>query len=372
MEINLHDSIMLHTMDDLLYKNNLDKDDVIRLLSLRGDDQRRLLARALEVKLQHLDNKVHLRGLIEYSNRCFKSCLYCGVRGGNDKVHRYTLTDEEVLDCARQAMQLHYGSIAIQSGERTDKAFTDKIAELVKEIKRISDGQLGITLSLGEQNEDVYRQWFEAGAHRYLLRIESSDEELYYKIHPHDARHDFRHRLACIDALLDIGYQTGTGGMIGLPFQTVENLADDLLFFRDKNVAMVGMGPFIPHQETPLYQYAATIPPAEERLNMTLKMIAVLRLMMPEINMVAATADQTLDPLGREKAIMAGANVIMPNLTPTSYREDYLIYPDKACVGDKPEECQSCLDIRMHAIQHQILYDEWGDSVAFTKHIQKK
>lgn len=354
-------------MEELLYKDYLEKDDIVRLLSLQGDEMKRLFKRAMEVKLQYLDNKVHLRGLIEYSNRCRKSCLYCGVRSLNDKVHRYTLTDEEVLDCARQALDLHYGSIAIQSGERNDKAFTDKITELVREIKRLSDGKLGITLSLGEQSEEVYRQWFEAGAHRYLLRIEASNEELYYKIHPKDERHDFHKRLACIDSLLKIGYQTGTGVMIGLPFQTVEDLADDLLFFRRKNVAMVGMGPFIPHQETPLWSYADQIPPAEERLNMTLKMIAVLRLMMPEINMVAATADQTLDPMGREKAIMTGANVIMPNLTPMGHREDYLIYPDKACVGDKPEECFSCLDLRMKAIGHEILYDAWGDSVAFTK-----
>ncbi len=354
-------------IEELLHQENLQKEEIIRLLSTTGEEMKQLFARSLEVKLQYLDNKVHLRGLIEYGNRCSKSCLYCGVRGGNHKVHRYTLTDEEVLDCARQAMDLHYGSIALQSGERSDKAFTDKITELVREIKRISNGQLGITLSLGEQSEEVYRQWFEAGAHRYLLRIEASNEELYYKIHPRDEHHDFHKRLHCIETLLKIGYQTGTGVMIGLPFQTVEDLADDLLFFRRMDVAMVGMGPYIPHQDTPLYQYASQIPSADERLNMTLKMIAVLRLMMPEINMVAATADQTLDPLGREKAIMAGANVIMPNLTPTQYREDYLIYPDKACVSDAPDQCQSCLDIRMHAIQHEILYDAWGDSVAFTK-----
>ena len=155
--------------------------------------------------------------------------------------------------------------------------------------------------------------------------------------------------------------------MIGLPFQTVDDLADDLIFFRKKDVAMVGMGPFIPHPDTPLYQYADEIPSVEDRMNLTLKMIAVLRLMMPEINMVAATATQTVDPLGREKAVLAGANVIMPNLTPNKYREDYLIYPDKACVGDKPEQCSSCLDLRMKSIKHEILYNAWGDSKAFVK-----
>ena len=225
---------------------------------------------------------------------------------------------------------------------------------------------------MGEQTEETYRRWFEAGAHRYLLRIEASDEELYYKIHPKDKKHDFHKRLACIDSLLSIGYQTGTGVMVGLPFQTLDNLADDLLFFKKKDVAMVGMGPFIPHPDTPLYEYKDQIPSAKDRMNLTLKMIAVLRLMMPEINMVAATANQTVDPMGREKAIMAGANVIMPNLTPNEYREDYLIYPDKACVKDKPDQCQTCLDVRLAAIGHKVLYNAWGDSVAFTNKIKDK
>ena len=155
--------------------------------------------------------------------------------------------------------------------------------------------------------------------------------------------------------------------MVGLPFQTPEILASDLLFFRDKDVAMVGMGPYIPHPDTPLYAFADQIPSSEERVKMTLRMIAILRLMMPEINMVAATAMQTLDPFGREKAIMAGANVIMPNLTPNEFREEYLIYPDKACVSDKPDECFSCLDLRMKGIGHDILYNAWGDSPAFLK-----
>lgn len=354
-------------LQDILEKDFLEKDDIVRLLSTEGEEMKALLRKALEVKLHRLDNYVHLRGLIELSNICRKSCLYCGVRRDNAKVERYTLSENEAVDCARLAQQLGYGSVAIQSGERNDPEFVEMITRIVLRIKEIDNGALGITLSLGEQSEETYRRWFEAGAHRYLLRIESSNEELYYRIHPRNERHDFHRRLDCIDALLGIGYQTGTGVMVGLPFQTLENLADDLLFFRSKDVAMVGMGPYIPHPDTPLYQYAGGIPTVEERMNLTLKMIAILRLMMPEINMVAATANQTIDPLGREKAIQAGANVIMPNLTPNEYREDYLIYPDKACVSDKPQECFSCLDIRMKAIGHEILYNAWGDSVAFTK-----
>ena len=345
----------------------LTHEEIKALLAAEGDDKKLLFDKALQTKLAHLDNYVHLRGLIEYSNICTKYCLYCGVRSKNPNFERYTLSDEEVIECAKLAHELGYGSVALQSGERSDAAFVDKITYLLQEIKKIDNGSLGITLSLGEQTEETYRRWFEAGAHRYLLRIEASNEELYYKIHPRDEKHDFQTRLNCINNLIKIGYQTGTGVMVGLPFQTLDDLADDLLFFKRKDVAMVGMGPFIPHPDTPLWPYRDQIPSAKERMELTLKMIATLRLMMPEINMVAATANQTVDPQGREKAIAVGANVIMPNLTPNEFRENYLIYPDKACVNDKPDQCQTCLDVRLAAIGHKVLYNAWGDSIAFMK-----
>ena len=345
----------------------LSLEEIKELLASEGENKDHLLARGLQMKLQHLDNYVHLRGLIEFGNECEKNCLYCGLRRGNSKVERYCLSDDEVLSCAHLAHQLGYGSVALQSGERTDPEFIARIEHLVREIKRIDGGSLGITLSLGEQTEDTYRRWFDAGAHRYLLRIESSDEDLYYRIHPRDPKHSFRNRLNCLETLMRTGYQTGTGVMVGLPFQTLDHLAGDLLFFKRMDVAMVGLGPYIPHPDTPLYRFKDLIPSAKERMDMTLKMIAVLRIMMPEINMVAATANQTIDPQGREKAISAGANVIMPNLTPGEYRESYFIYPDKACVKDTPDQCQTCLDIRLAAIGHKILYNAWGDSLAFTK-----
>ncbi len=338
-------------------------EDIKVLLSAEGAQMESLLRHGLEVKLQYRDNYVRLRGLIEFGNTCEKNCLYCGLRSGNEKVKRYCLTDEEVLSCARLAHTLGYGSVALQSGERSDPEFVDRITRLVREIKKIDGGSLGITLSLGEQDEDTYKRWFEAGAHRYLLRIESSDEDLYYKIHPRNSRHDFRRRIDCLETLKRIGYLTGTGVMVGLPFQTVDHLAADLLFFKRMEVAMVGLGPYIPHPDTPLYRFKDIIPPAKERMDMTLRMIAVTRMMMPGINMVAATANQTLDPQGREKAIAAGANVIMPNLTPEAYRESYFIYPDKACVKDMPDQCKSCLDIRLAAIGHKILYNAWGDVI---------
>ncbi len=228
------------------------KEDIKALLSAEGDRMTDLLRRGLQVKLDHLDNCVHLRGLIEYGNVCEKNCLYCGLRSGNGNVARYCLSDEEVLGCARLAHGLGYGSVALQSGERTDPAFIDKIEYLVREIKKIDGGSLGVTLSLGEQSEETYRRWFEAGAHRYLLRIESSNEELYYKIHPRNDKHSFRRRIDCLESLKSIGYQTGTGVMVGLPFQTLDHLAEDLLFFRRMDVAMVGLGPYSPHPDTPL------------------------------------------------------------------------------------------------------------------------
>ena len=344
----------------------LTRDDIIALLSSEGPAEKQLLQRGLQTKLDNLDNCVHLRGLIEYSSRCGKNCYYCGLRRDNTKACRYSMSDDEVLACAKMAMHLHYGSIAIQCGERSDSHFVDKITDLVKRIKDLSHGSLGITLSCGEQSEATFRRWFEAGAHRYLLRIEASNRELYYKIHPHDDLHDFDRRVQCIDNLIAIGYQTGTGCMIGLPFQTVGDLADDLLFFQKKNVAMVGMGPFIPHPDTPLWDLRDQIPSSHDRIRLTMKMIATLRIMMPKINMVAATADQTLDPDGREKAIAAGANVIMPNLSPNEYRKEYLIYPDKPCVSDDAIACKNELESRLASIGHQVLYDAWGDSVAFT------
>lgn len=355
----------MKTIAAILNQQTFDRDDILTLLSLNKEESKLLFAKSLEVKLKNVGNTVHLRGLIEYSNVCEKNCLYCGLRAKNEKKTPYALDDKQVDICIEQAIRLRYGSVAVQCGERTDKDFTDKITGIVRRIKQLSDNKLGITLSCGEQAEDDYREWFSAGAHRYLLRIETSNEELYYRIHPKDNKHSFKNRMACIDSLLDIGYQTGTGIMVGLPFQTIDDIAGDILFFKQKDVAMIGLGPFIPHEDTPLWKYKDDIPDDEERMFLTLKTLAVTRLVMPKINMVAATANQTIDKTGREKAIMVGANVIMPNLTPTVNRKDYSIYPNKACVQDSPDECANCLDIRMKTIDHTILYDAWGDSIAF-------
>ncbi|MDR0972130.1 MAG: [FeFe] hydrogenase H-cluster radical SAM maturase HydE [Bacteroidales bacterium] len=353
-------------LNALLQKKSFSKEDLMLFLSLKDDEAKKLLNKALEVKLREIGNKVYLRGLIEYSNVCRKNCYYCGVRLSNNNVCRYSLSNEEVLDCAKRAMQLNYGSIAIQCGERQDRNFIENINTLIKQIKKLSNNSLGITLSCGEQEKEVYEKWFSSGAHRYLLRIETTNEELFYKIHPKDEKHSFQKRIRAIEDLIEIGYQTGTGVMIGLPFQEDEDLANDLLFFKKMNVAMVGMGPFIPHNETPLYKYKDIILSDRQRLNKTLNMIASLRLLMPKINMVAATADQSISEKGREEAVLAGANIIMPNLTPRKYRENYSIYPNKASLGDIPIEGENSLDKRMLSINHSIGYGFWGDSKAYT------
>ncbi len=351
----------------ILEKERLGRKEIITLLEAEGDEKQMLFKKATDVKLKEIGNKVHFRGLVEFSNFCSKDCYYCGIRKSNKEVQRYNLTDQQILDAARFAFENKYGSFVLQGGELESSVFTERIEKLITDIKELSDGRLGITLSLGEQEREVYQRWFDAGAHRYLLRIESSNPELYLKYHPSDKLHDYARRLTCLKTLQKIGYQTGTGVMIGLPFQTVGDLADDLLFMKAFDVDMVGMGPYIEHQHTPLYQYRSELLPIQERFDLALKMIAVLRILMKDINIAAATALQAIDPLGREKAVKIGANIIMPNITPGKFRNDYALYENKPCVDEEPEECLNCLDVRIQLADGEIGYGEWGDSLHFSK-----
>ena len=248
---------------------------------------------------------------------------------------------------------------------RGDRKFADNIERLLNEIRLLSGGNLHVTLSLGEQTRDTYQRWHEAGAHRYLLRIEVSNPALYKKLHPDNKLHEYNKRLAALQMLRETGYQVGTGVMIGLPFQTIGDLAEDLIFFRDFDVDMVGMGPYIEHADTPLYTYRNELLPLKDRFSLSLKMVAILRIMMKDINIAATTAMQTIDPQGREKALKAGSNVIMPNLTPVKYRQDYLLYENKPCIDEEAEDCKSCLDIRAFMAGDEIAYGKWGDSIHF-------
>lgn len=353
----------------LCAKSHLTRADLRLMLAAQGADLRALLDAAAKVKTAHVGNVVYFRGLIEYSNRCFKNCFYCGVRSDNRNVNRYELTDDEVVDAARFARDNRYGSIVIQSGERTGKALTAKIGRLLGLIHRETGSSLRITLSMGEQPEATYRTWKDAGAHRYLLRIETSSEALYEKLHPRDGNHSFRNRLEALQTLKRLGYQVGTGVMIGLPFQTIDDLAGDLEFFRSIDVDMVGMGPYIEHEDTPLYRYKDTLLSKQDRFHLSLKMVAALRILMKNVNIAATTAMQAIDPQGREKAIAAGANVVMPNLTPVKYRRDYLLYEDKPCLDEDASMCGICLANRIAATGNEVGLDKWGDSAHF---IEKK
>lgn len=357
----------MHTVKEILDQSLFSKENLVTLLGAKGAEALSILKKGNEVKLKQVGNRVFFRGLIELSNVCEKDCLYCGIRKSNDAVTRYNLTDAEVLEAARFASREKYGSIVIQSGEVTNENFVARIERLIKEIKALSNNQLGITLSLGEQSEEVYKKWFDAGAHRYLLRIESSNPELYRRMHPDDGHHLYQQRLSALKVVQRTGFQTGTGIMIGTPWQTLEDLANDLLFFKEFDVDMVGMGPFIEHDDTPFKNYAAELLPLSERFNLSLKMVAILRIMMPDINIAATTALQAIDPLGREKAVKAGANIIMPNITPGKYRNNYLLYNNKPCTDEEPEQCAGCLDARLALAEGEIGYGEWGDSEHFKK-----
>ncbi|MBS0011944.1 MAG: [FeFe] hydrogenase H-cluster radical SAM maturase HydE [Bacteroidales bacterium] len=353
------------SVKEILQKKNFTRDDIVALLKSEEGDKDELFRESARLKHASSGNKVYYRGLIEFSNICEKNCFYCGIRRGNNKVKRYMLTDGEILDAARYAFENNYGSVVLQSGELSGSAFTSRISSLLKEIKNLSDGKLGITISLGEQTEEVYREWFEAGAHRYLLRIEASNPGLYAKLHPEDKLHNFRNRLKCLHLLKEIGYQTGTGVMIGLPFQTYEDLADDLIFMKDFDIDMVGMGPYIEHANTPLVKYKNQLLPLKTRFDLSLKMIAVLRVMMHDINIAAATALQAIDRMGREKAVRIGANVIMPNITPGMYRNSYNLYENKPCTDESADDCTECLEKRLSMVDAEPAYGEWGDSKHF-------
>lgn len=341
--------------------------------------------------MNSFSKKVYLRGLIEISNRCRKNCLYCGIRCGNASVRRYELSDKQILDEAQFALDAGYGSIVLQGGEQTDSAYVERITRLIKEIKQLrpqgsirGEGipsallpPLGITLSLGEQLKEVYKEWHGAGAHRYLLRIEASDRELYEKIHPSETPaekkiHSYDTRLQALYDLKSIGYITGSGVMIGLPFQNWQNLEHDLAFFKELEVDMVGMGPYIPHNDTPLGQLLFSRANVagmgefaymsnEEKLALSIEMIARLRKSMPHINIAATTALQVLAPDGRERAVQAGANVIMPNITEKGVRGDYQLYQGKPGVNDDAVATKRQLEKNLAEIGVAIGWGEIGD-----------
>ncbi len=340
------------------------KSELIEMLSLQNKDEvEALYKRAYEVKRQNCGTVVYFRGIVELSNICTKNCFYCGIRKDNQSTDRYLMGKAEVLEAARWAWEQNYGSIVLQAGEREDAWYVSYVNELLQEIKTLSNSELGITLSLGEQTEEVFRTWQESGAHRYLIRIETSNPTLYKTLHPAD--HSFERRLDVIRTLKKLGWQTGTGVMMGLPGQTIEDLANDILFFYDEDIDMLGMGPFIPHHDTPLKHLVQGYD-GDAALELALKMIAACRIALQDINIASTTALQALNPTGREMGLLAGANIIMPNITDTKYRGNYQLYDNKPCLDENASQCVHCLENRIASIGETVGYKEWGDS----KHYQ--
>ncbi len=290
------------------------------------------------VRKQFVGAGVYLRGLIEFSSFCKNDCFYCGLRRSNPHAQRYRLSAEQIVDTAKQAVEYGYQTVVLQSGE--DLWFdTDKMCEIIRQIKTLD---VAVTLSMGEKTREDYAAYKKAGADRYLLRIETTDKALYEKLDPHMS---FENRVRCLQDLKDLGYEVGSGSLVGLPGQTLESLAQDLLFFKKLPVDMAGIGPFIPHPHTPLAQETA-----DGNFELSLKMMALMRLLLPDINIPATTAMETLHPRGRLLALQCGANVVMPNVTQGEYRKQYELYPGKICTAESAEQCRGCIQTKIESI----------------------
>lgn len=331
----------------------MDRNEIINWLRETNDQRlEQLWRQADDTRRRAVGDEVHLRGLIEISNVCARSCLYCGLRAPNAKIERYRLSDEEILDCAAHAVQLGYGTVVMQSGEDYGVQ-TDRLARLIHQIK--SDTPLAVTLSLGERPDRDLLAWRQAGADRYLLRFETSNPKLYKIIHP-DLNNRPSDRIAILRRLDQLGYEVGSGVMVGIPGQSYDDLADDIVMFRELRLHMIGVGPWLPHPDTPLAQMASQLrlPPDRQVPNdeiTTYKAVALARLACPWANIPSTTALATVNQAnGRELGLVRGANVVMPNLTPLRYRPLYEIYPAKACLQESPDDFHLRLRSRIHDI----------------------
>lgn len=316
----------------------MSKEELIFFLdNITDEEKAELTQMASKSRDKNYGKKVYTRGLIEFTNYCKNNCYYCGIRAGNKCIERYRLSKEQILDCCETGHQLGYRTFVLQGGE--DPYFTDeKMVEIVKAIKD-EFPDCALTLSIGEKPYESYKKYYDAGADRYLLRHETANDEHYSKLHP--AGMSLENRKECLWNLKKIGYQVGAGFMVGSPFQTTEALVDDLLFLKELQPEMVGIGPFIPQKETPFgEEIAGTV-------EKTLLFVSLIRILLPFALIPATTAVGTLDPKGREKAIKAGANVVMPNLSPIDVRSKYLLYDNKICTGEEAAECKVCLENRI-------------------------
>lgn len=312
-----------------------------------------LFEKARKTSQEYFGNKIYTRGLIEFTNYCKNDCYYCGIRKGNNNCTRYRLTKETILECCHVGHDLGFRTFVLQGGE--DYFFKDEeICEIVSCIKT-AHPDCAITLSIGEKSYDAYLRYFKAGADRYLLRHETANALHYSKLHP--SYQSFENRIRCLYDLKEIGYQVGAGLMVGSPYQTIDCLVDDLVFLQKLQPAMIGIGPFIPHQDTPFKAMPSGT------LEDTLTLLSILRLMFPNVLLPSTTALGTIHPQGREKGILAGANVVMPNLSPVGVRKNYSLYDNKICMGDEAAECRTQLAYRMKQISYELVIDR-GDFIA--------
>ena len=312
------------------------RNDIIEILK---DDSNNdwLFSLADKTREEYVGDEVHLRGLIEFSNICKRQCKYCGLRCEDKFIDRYRISKENIISYAEHAVNMGYKTIVLQSGE--DEYYnTDLMCEIIEGIKKLG---VALTLSIGEKTYEEYKAFKEAGADRYLIRIETTDKTLYNQMHPNM---DFDNRVRCLEDLGRLGYEVGTGCLVGLPNQTIESLADDILFFKEINADMVGIGPFIPHPHTPLKDSATG------SFTLALKVMALTRILLKDINIPATTAMETLNPNGRIIALQSGANVVMPNVTTTEYRAKYEIYPNKICINENSDKCKGCISAKIQSI----------------------
>lgn len=342
---------MKELIDRLYEMEQLSREEWKMLLSHRSEETDQY-ARSLadEVRQKVYGNDIYVRGLIEFTNYCRNDCYYCGIRRSNKNAQRYRLTEDEILFCCQQGYELGFRTFVLQGGE--DGYYTDdKMVDLIHKIKE-KYPDCALTLSVGEKSEETYRAYREAGADRYLLRHETADPAHYGKLHPDSM--SCENRKNCLRVLKKLGFQTGAGFMVGSPYQTVDDLVEDFIFLKELNPEMVGIGPFIAHQDTPFREEKSGT------LEDTLFYLALLRLMLPQALLPATTALGTIHPKGRELGVKSGANVVMPNLSPVSVRKKYMLYDGKICTGDEAAECRHCLGRRMEMIGCQIVSDR-GD-----------
>lgn len=337
---------MYKRLIDKLEKDSvLKKEEYLALIENRELCRDYLCEKAVKTKEKFYGKDIYIRGLIEFSNYCKNNCFYCGIRAGNKNIERYRLTPNEILECAKLGYSLGFKTFVLQGGE--DSYFTDEIfCSIIKNIKALYP-DTAITLSLGERTYESYKALKEAGADRYLLRHETCSKEHYMRLHPSNM--SFENRLRCINDLKALGYQVGVGFMVGSPFQSYENLAEELLFLKKIKPQMVGIGPFITHQDTPFSNFN------NGSSELTTFMLSLIRLTLPSVLLPATTALGTIDSLGREKGIMSGANVVMPNLSPTGTKKKYALYDNKICTGDEAGQCINCLKARIEKTGNKIV-----------------